>query len=220
MGLLTKILSSGIIITGLIGCSLSDKHYDNLTGLSLYQYKEEISFKTIDEILQYYFTEQAYEILKDIPTEVPLWTPMTGMSANKNIFHYIALLAQGVIPGRKIVLHASARANAVIHEYLHQAEYRGLIKTEKVIEKYQEFKKEAIRKERKEEFEKVRNLEQQIEDYPWFYSYVHDLDSERVMILGEFLATDDPKYPLFPTYLHKPYKEILKSSKSICLRHK
>lgn len=80
-----------------------------------------MSLNTVDDVLKWYFTDDAYEAIKDIPV---INGPLdTGYASGVNIWTDIAsfLTLNGV--GRKVVLHENKLKmhglKSIIHEYVH-----------------------------------------------------------------------------------------------------
>lgn len=97
--------------------------YTPITKLDNYLPKKElVKFPTVDAVLQSYFTERAYQAIKDIPT-VEGVTP-TAYAAGTSRWSSIVSWISGSGTGRKIVFSPENLSldgcAGLVHEYVHQ----------------------------------------------------------------------------------------------------
>ena len=93
---------------------------------------------TPQAILKRFFTNQAYEKMKDIPVLEPSWLPANthGFASDGSFLHSLGGILCGIGTGRKIGYINSNPGKTIerlVHEYAHQGHYLGLVKEEEVM---------------------------------------------------------------------------------------
>jgi len=108
-----------ILLVFLIGCA----GHRNITNLSTILPDDEVGpayHVTVDSVLRHYFTEEAYEVIKDIP----LVNGPGGYAAGTTFLSNVLSVITGNGFGRKVILPVWRIRNVfgvegIIHEYIH-----------------------------------------------------------------------------------------------------
>lgn len=163
---------------------------------------------TLDEILRYYFTNGAYERLREVPLlePGPLHFFSSGYASDGGITDsFWTLFSGGIGFGRHVAIERDILEREgdylIVHEYLHQATSLGLIKNEEFKKAYERYKAEG-----KGWFYRV---ERRLSQHNIFSRLFGDMSDERLAIFGEYLATDSLSAPL---YMHKVFENTLSIS--------
>lgn len=101
------------------GCSTPITRFDETNS------HKSINGKTLGEILRRNFTDEAYEVIKDIPVVQSDWIADGGMAAGTNFWSKVAGIFVGIGTDRRVVLSPACLAEdtieeSIIHEYIHQ----------------------------------------------------------------------------------------------------
>lgn len=88
--------------------------------LPKYEYSLRPEHKTIDSVLKYYFTDEAYEEIKDIPFGYNKFLHSEGFAPGTSIYSSIWSVLTGNGLGRKVVFSPNGVSiGLIIHEYMH-----------------------------------------------------------------------------------------------------
>jgi hypothetical protein len=167
--------------------------------------------KTPQGILKRFFTNEAYNTMKDIPVLEPWWLPFdtAGFASSGSFRDSIGGILCGIGPGKKIGYiesKAVSEISILIHEYAHQGHYAGLVKTEDVLPKF-----ETLRT-----WERKKKIYSQImEDSK--LNFINklvgiDVNLEIVANLAEYMIQHPQNIPL---NLHQAYSRLLRVSEEI-----
>ncbi len=172
-------------------------------------------YGTFHDVLKKYFTDEAYQKMKDIPIYSAKGVPVATIQTNNK---WAAISSSGGLRGilqgmgkdKKIIVKESYLTNSkfspadfissTIHEYIHQGQDLHLIDTDKFINAYERWEQEG----------------RAIRIALWNGNDVYtEITSpvERMAYLGQRIATNHITDA--PLYIHEVYKRLLRCSEKI-----
>ena len=82
---------------------------------------------TRDDVLSQYFTDEAIQLLEDVPVRCKENLPVAGIALGDDLVGGLVGTALGLGGGRQIAVLCVSERNTMIHELVHQADALGLI---------------------------------------------------------------------------------------------
>ena len=97
-----------------------------------------------DEVFARYFTEEAIEVLARVPIRTGSVNGQIAFSVGDDFGSQLAALAFGNLPIRQVLVGEEGVSDFILfHEYLHQADYSGLIERASFLDAYEQLEQDS-----------------------------------------------------------------------------